>query len=191
MKKYQLLEYNTNMDLSSFFAKAKARGYENNINHKIMIDAFNNEKKSQVWILFRDNQPVGSVAAHTFPEMGDNSFRIMARTCTVDEGSIPNGGLNTRRQIINHQNISCRFYLPKMIEWCGIDSNMYITSNELEHGSQRLVNRVYFPTLEKQGEFERITTIEYRGAKQTVWKLNAQVFLDNLSKTEWEGHALL
>jgi hypothetical protein len=63
-----------------------------------------------------------------------------------------------------------------------MDSNMYATSNQLDGGSQRKVHNIYFPLLEQQGEFTRVTELNYRGAEQTVWKLNPVVFLENLSK---------
>lgn len=196
---YKLKKFSTDFDLSNFYAEAERKGHVNNTSQKVMVDCFRNEEKSQAWVLFeyghewKIEKPVGFVAAHSFPEMGENSFRIMARTCTIDIGSLPNNGkgLNTRHQIKTHQNISCQFYMPKCIEWCGDNSDMYITSNALEGGSQRLVHRIYFPTLEKEGEFTKVKELDYRGTVQTVWKLDPKIFLQNLSKNKWKDHVLL
>jgi hypothetical protein len=190
---YELKPFSTEFDLTNFYAETERRGYVNNLSQKVMVDCFKNEEKSQVWILFKDDKPIGSVAAHSFPEMGVNSFRIMARTCTIDTGSRPNNGkgLNTMSDLLTHQDISSQFYIPKCIEWCGIDSNMYITSNALKGGSQRRVHTLWLPMLAKQGEFTKIKEIHYRGTIQTVWKLNANTYLDHLAEHKWKGHVLL
>lgn len=190
---YKLKPFSTDFDLTDFYAEAERKGYVNNVSQKVMVDCFANEEKSQVWILFKDDKAIGSVAAHSFPEMGENSFRIMSRTCAVDAGSRPNNGtgLNTRNDLLTHQDISSQFYIPKCIEWCGVDSNMYITSNALEGGSQKRVHTVWLPILAKQGEFTKVKEIFYRGTTQTVWKLNASTYLDHLAEHKWEGHVLL
>jgi hypothetical protein len=43
----------------------------------------------------------------------------------------------------------------------------------------------------KQGLFTKIKEIDYRGVKQTVWKLNPKEFLAHLDKHPWEDHVLL
>ena len=79
----------------------------------------------------------------------------------------PNGKTSKRCE-----DVSSRFYVPKMIEWCGMDTNMYCTTNDLEGGKQRTVHRVWLPIMSKQGLFTKIKEIDYRGVRQTVWKLN-------------------
>jgi hypothetical protein len=180
---YEMVEWNKELDLTSFYSEAARRGHINNASQQVMVDCFRNEERAQVWILYKDNKAIGSVAAHTFPEMGSNAYRILTRTCVLD-GVVPNNGkgLGTgRRYIQQHQNTTCQFYVPKMIEWCGIDSNMYATSNQLDGGSQRKVHNIYFPLLERQGEFTKVKEMHYRGTNQTVWKLNPHQFLENLN----------
>jgi hypothetical protein len=181
---YEMIEWNKDLDLAEFYAEAEYRGHINNASQTAMVDCFRNEERAQVWILYKDSKAIGSVAAHTFPEMGSNAYRILTRTCVIN-GVIPNNGkgLGTgRRYIQQHQNTTCQFYVPKMIEWCGMDSKMYATSNQLDSGSQRKVHNIYFPLLEQQGEFTKSQELHYRGVDQTVWKLNPQVFLENLRK---------
>lgn len=181
---FQLIDWNKNLDLNDFYTEAERRGHVNNSSQKVMVDCFRNEERFQVWILYKNNKAIGSVAAHTFPEMGPNAYRILTRTCVLD-GVIPNNGKGLgsgRWYIQEHQNTTCQFFVPKMIEWCGINSRMYATSNELDGGSQRKVHKIYFPLLERQGEFTRETELFYRGTVQTVWKLNPEVFLTNLNK---------
>ena len=120
--------------------------------------------------------------------MGPDAYRILTRTCVLD-GVIPNNGKGLgsgRWYIQQHQNTTCQFYVPKMIEWCGINNPMYATSNELDGGSQRKVHKIYFPLLERQGEFSRAAELEYRGTIQTAWKLDPFKFLANLnSNSRW------
>ena len=177
---YKMVEWNETLDLEEFYQEAERRGHRNNANQKSMIDCFKNEDKWNAWILYKDDKAIGSVVAHSFPEM--NGYRILARTCVLD-GVRNSKGLGTgRRYIVEHQNLTSQYFVPTCIEWCGVDSDMYVTSNNEEAGSQRLVNKIYFPLLEKQGEFKKVKEINYRNTEQIVWKLNAHKFLENLRK---------
>jgi hypothetical protein len=190
---YELKPFSTELDLADFYAEAERRGHVNNANQKAMVDCFRNEDRAQVWILYKDNVAIGSVAAHTFPEMGLNAYRILTRTCVL-EGVIPNNGKGLRTGRVYYQQLQnpiSQFFVPKIIEWCGIDSEMYATSNQLDGGSQRKVHNIYFPLYEKQGLFTKVKEIHYRGTTQTVWKLNARTYLDHLSKHKWKDHVLL
>tara|TARA_X000000368_G_C22775786_1_gene599226 strand:- start:163 stop:732 length:570 start_codon:yes stop_codon:yes gene_type:complete len=185
---YKLLPHNDWMDLDDFYKEAAEQGYVNNSNRKIMIDAFKNEEKSQVFILFKEDKAMGATAVHTFPEMGENSYRILTRTCVVG-GMLHNAGSMGRMK--RCEDLTSRFYVPKMIQWCGMDSNMYCTTNDLEGGSQRAVHRIWLPIMSKQGLFTKIKEIDYRGVTQTVWKLNPKEFLAHLENNPWEDHVLL
>ena len=71
------------------------------------------------------------------------------------------------------EDVSSRFYVPKMIEWCGMDTNMYCTTNDLEGGKQRTVHRVWLPIMSKQGIVYKIKMIMRMWNK--LWKLNPRV----------------
>lgn len=179
---YKLVEWSPNIDLREFYKAAKNKGHLNNSSQKAMVDCFSNEKKFQVWVLYKDSKVIGSVAAHSMPELGENSYRILARTCVLD-GVHSGKGLGTKRHYIQqHQNVTSQIFIPKMIDWCGLNSEMYATSNQLDSGSQKKVHQIYFPLLEKQGEVSRIKEMYYRGTEQTVWKLHPNTFYGNLSK---------
>lgn len=178
---YKIVPFNDDIDLTEFYSKALDKGYENNSSKYWLKDCFNNEELSQTWILFYNNKPVGSVAAHSFPEMGVNSFRIAARTCILTD-EIPTPSVRTVNQIITHRHATGQFLIPACIEWAGRDNNLYITSNNLEKGSQRLVHTIYFPAMAKSGQVSKITELEYRGAIQTVWKVNVDRFYEELNK---------
>lgn len=178
---FKVIEFSEDLDLEEFYAKAQSRGYTNNVSKFWIKDCFRNEEKYQSWILFYNGKPVGSVAAHSFPEMGEHAFRIAARTCVLTD-EINTHSLRTRNQIITHQHATAQFLIPVCIEWAGPNNDLYITSNELEKGSQQLVHRIYFPSMEKSGQVQKVCKLDYRGAIQTVWKLNVERFYEELNK---------
>src|SRR6056297_222508 len=113
---YQLKEYSEDLDLKEFYLQAERRGFANNASKKAMVDCFRNEKEKQVWILYKHEKAVGSVAAHSFDDvMGPSTYRILTRVCTFGEAR-PNHGLITfKRLIAEHQNLTDQFLLPKCI----------------------------------------------------------------------------
>lgn len=181
---YRLVEYSDDFDLSNFYAEAKRRGFMNNISKKTMIDCFNNEREKQTWILYNDKRPVGAVGAHSFDDvMGPNSYRILTRVCSFGDERPNKGMLTVRRLAVEHQTFNDQFFLPTCIEWAGKENNLYVTSNESEIGSQRLVHRIYFPTLEKLGIAKRIEdNVYYRYTYQTIWQIFPDKFYENLAK---------
>ena len=178
---YRIVPFSDDLDLEEFYIKALARGYKNNSSKFWIKYCFRNEQSSQTWILYYNSNPVGSVVAHTFPEMGPKSYRIAARTCVLTD-DIPTPSLRTRNQIITHQHATAQFLIPSCIEWAGKENDLYITSNNLESGSQRLVHNIYFPSMAKSGQVTRICELEYRGSMQTVWKLHVDRFYEELNK---------
>jgi hypothetical protein len=179
---FKLVDWSPTLDLSNFYSEASRRGFVNNASQKAMIDCFKNEKTWAVWILYQNNEAVGSVAAHSFDDvMGPNSFRVLSRVCAFAETAPRTGLLTLNRMVREHQHISDQYFLPKCIEWAGKE-NIYATSNQSKEASQRLVHTIYFPTLEKVGIVEHVKEVYYRGHWQTVWRINAEKFLENLGK---------
>jgi hypothetical protein len=179
---FKIIKWNKDLDLSEFYAEAARRGFANNSSQKVMIDCFKNESKWAAWILYKDDKAIGSVVSHSFEDvMGKGSYRVLARTCTFGTAR-PNHSLITwKRLIAEHQNLTDQFLLPVCIEWAGRE-NIYATSNSSLVASQRLVHSIYFPVLSKLGIVEKVKEVHYRGTDQTVWKINADRFLENLEK---------
>ena len=178
---YKVIPWSSNLDLSAFYKEADKRGFVNNNSQQSMIDCFRNEKEWQVWILYYNDIAVGSVAAHSI----DEGYRICARTCVLTD-LIPTSTLRTRNQIINHQHVTAQFLMPACIEWVG-NNDMYITSHPSEVGTQRLVHKIWGPALESTGALTRAFEKNYRGHVQTFWKLNKDVFLEQLNKVpKWQ-----
>jgi hypothetical protein len=182
---FSLIPWTSDLDLTDFYISAAERGFENNSNQQILVDCFQKEIRSRVWILYYKDEAVGSVAAHSLPELGPNAYRICARTCVFTD-RLPIATLRARGKTIQqHQNATAQFFIPACIEWCGIDSDMFISTNESPIASQRLVHRIYCPALVETGALTKHCELLYRGHTQTFWKLNAEVFLDQLKQNPW------
>lgn len=178
---YRIIPWAPELNLKDFYNNALTRGFENNSSQKMLIDCFQNEKEKQVWILYYNYNAVGSVAAHSFDEMGPNSYRIAARTCVFSD-MLPIRHLRTRNQIVTHQHVTSQFLIPACIEWAPVGSKLYITSNESIVGTQRLVHRIFGPAMEATGQMAKITEMPYRGNLQTIWQLFPDKFYKELNK---------
>jgi hypothetical protein len=189
-----IVPWSTDLDLTEFYSAAQSVGFLNNASQKMLVDCFDKEREKQVWILYHNDTALGSVAAHSFDEMGDNSYRIAVRTCVLsnllpkrvirESNSLNISGLRTITGIVTHQNVTSQFLIPACLDWVPKNSKLYITSNENEVGTQRLVHRIFGPAMEKTGQMKRITDIFYRGSTQTVWEFFPDRFLEELNKFE-------
>jgi hypothetical protein len=178
---YKIIPWTEDLDLTEFYATAEQKGFVNNASQKMLVDSLAKEKEWCVWILYYNHKAIGSVGAHSFPEMGDNAYRIAARTCVFSD-QIPTPSIRTRNQIVTHQHVTAQFLIPTCIEWCPPWADLYITSNENSAGTQRLVHNIFGPAMEQTGQMKRIKDILYRGTTQTVWQLYAAKFLEELNK---------
>lgn len=187
---FKVIPWSPELDLSYFYDKAKSKGFFNNCNRQVLVDCFNNEKEKQVWILYYNSKPIGSVAAHSFDSvMGEGSYRIAARTCVfTDEIDGPYGrALRTSKVITEYQNPTSQFLIPICIEWTPPSSNLYITSNLSVVGSQNKVHRIFGPLLEKQGVLKPVREMMYRGTMQTIWQLNKDRYLEQFNRfPKWQ-----
>lgn len=178
---FTLIPWTEDLALDEFYAEATRRGFDNNSSQKKMIDCLKNEKEWAAWILYKDNNAVGSVAAHSFDDiMGPNSYRICVRTCSFAEAVKRKSIITVKKLIIEHQNFTSQFFIPQCIEWCKYKDKLYITSHYSDIGTQRLVHNIYFPTLEKINMVTKTGNIFYRGKHQTLWHFNTDQFLKDL-----------
>jgi hypothetical protein len=179
---YEIVEWNKNLDLSEFYSLAAKKGFANNSSQKMLVDCFRTEKDWNVWILYKEKKAIGSVAAHSFENiMGENTYRIAARTCILTDISDKNT-LRTKNQIVTHQHYTSQFLIPACLSWVPNDAFVYITTNRLEAGTQRLVNKIFAPAMEKTGQMSYIKDVEYRGCVQSVWQFYPDRFWHEMSK---------
>jgi len=178
---FEVKKWTPELDLAEFYATADAKGFVNNASQKMLVDSLAKEKEWCVWILYYNNKAIGSVGAHSFPEMGDNAYRVLARTCTFGDARPSKGLITPKKLIAEHQNLTDQFLLPTCIEWTK-GNRIFATSNESTVASQRLVHRHYFPTLAKLGIVKLVGDMLYRNTEQTVWQIFPDKFLEELSK---------
>ena len=181
---YKIVPWSPELDLTQFYVTAGEKGFVNNASQKMLVDCFNNERESQVWILYFNDLAGGSVAAHSFDEMGEICYRIAARTCVFTDqlDGVYSNALRTISVITKHQNPTAQFLIPVCIEWAPKNAKLFITSNENSVGTQRLVHRIFGPALERQGAMKKVTDLLYRGTIQTVWELIPNIFMSQLNK---------
>jgi len=176
-----MVQWTPDLDLAEFYAIAESKGFVNNASQKMLVDSLAKEQEWCVWILYYNNRAIGSVGAHSFPEMGPNAYRIAVRTCVFTD-QLPMTTLRTRNQIVTHQHATSQFLIPACIQWAPKGSNLYITSNESSVGTQRLVHRIFGPAMEATGQMKRIAEMNYRGTNQTIWQLYPDKFYEELAK---------
>ena len=76
MSTYKLVKWTAELDLTDFYLEAERRGFVNNSSQKMLVDSLSREKEWCVWILYYNDQAVGTVGAHSLPELGPNAYRI-------------------------------------------------------------------------------------------------------------------
>ncbi len=181
MSDYKIVDWSESLDLSYFYQKSKEKGFINNSSYDTMIKPLLNEKEWKVWILFKKGKAIGSVAAHSFDFMGKNSYRIGVRSCVHSEDTeIKN--LRTKYGIKYHQNATAQFLIPICIEWAPKGSNLYITTHDSSEASLKLMHNICMPIFQSTGMVEKVCEKEYRGHKQTFWKVNPDIFFQQLNE---------
>ncbi len=178
---YKIIPWSENLNLEEFYNTAKQKGFINNSSKKNLVDCFDREKAKAVWILMYNNNPVGSVAAHSLDIFDKESYRICARTCVFTD-HLPLNSLRTLQGITQHQNVTAQFFIPTCIEWAGSDKDLYISSNQSTEASQRLVHTVFCPSLAKTKNLHYAGDYFYRGHMQSFWKLDVTNFYNDLEK---------
>lgn len=178
---YKLIPYSDSLDLQEFYATAKERGFVNNADKHMLVETIAKEDEWQVWMLLYNNKIVGSTAAHSFPEMGPNSYRIAVRTCAfTDMMHITHA--RTRQGLIEHKHVSPQYFMTAGIDYFGKENNFFITSNGNAAGTQRRVHRTWAPLLQREGTLSKECDLHYRGTDQTVWRVNVEKFYADLDK---------
>jgi hypothetical protein len=182
---YKLIEYTPELDLSTFYAEAEIRGYKNNSSQQAMFNCFQNEREWCGWMLTYNGEYVGGVCAHSFDDvMGPGSYRILARTCVFTEKTHRPSHYTRNTSIVQQQCAAAQFYIPVALQKFGLDKKFYATSNSNEVGSQKRVNRLWFPEQQKLGRFKLAKTTLYRGCEQNIWELNVSEWCKSLKTYE-------
>jgi hypothetical protein len=186
---YKIKEYSPDLDLSDYYRYAHERGFYNNDSREKLVDTWLHMNRWNLWFVYYGDKIVGSVVSHSLEELGilGDAYRIAVRTCSFDDLTKDRPGLRTANAVINrHQTITGQLLLPLCIEWAGRNKDLYISSNENDVGTQKIVHRRYCPGLQKIGVVEPPIDLEYRGAIQSFWKFNANVYYEQLKHNQWQ-----
>ena len=182
---FKLVPYSDKLNLETFYHTADQKGFVNNSTKKMLVDSLSKEDRYQVWMLLWNGKVIGPTAAHSFPEMGPDSYRIACRICTfTNELPKEYQMVRTRETIKTHQTTTQQFFQPAGIMWAGFNKNYYVTTNENAEGTQRLVHSIVAPTLESTGVYTKVKELNYRGTQQTVWRVNADVYFKQLQQVK-------
>lgn len=185
---YKILEFSDNLVLDDFYKLAHAKGYNNNTSKEVLYDTFAHCERFQTWILYYNESAVASVSAHSLEELGilGEAYRIAARTCVLADLTERPKNLRTENTIFTqHQHLTAQVLIPLCIEWAGRDKDLYISTNENDTGKQKAVHKKYCPSLLKSGVLEEPIELEYRLSIQCFWKMNVDVFYNQLRPNQW------
>lgn len=190
---YKIVPYNDSLDLSFFYEESSKRGYTNNNSKKSLIDSIYSEKEHVIFILYYNNTPIGSIGAHSFPELGSNSYRIAARTCVFSNlAPTPKWYTNQRtlgtlNGLNSHQHVTSQFLIPACLQWTPLCSKLYITTNNDNTAKQKSVHTLFAPLMEKKGILKYEKDMLYRGSLQTIWMFDREAFTNDLKNyPRWE-----
>lgn len=183
---YKLEIYNGNQDLTEFYIGATERGFYNNSSKEMLIDYIAKYENSTLFLLYYKNRIVGTSVSHSLKELGilgKNAYRIAARTCLLPHDNISR--IYTYNQIKTHQGPAPQMLIPVCIEHVGKDKPMYISSNQNETGSQKVVHRLYCPLMHKIGILGDPIELEYKGTIQYFWPVNVAEYYKQLEQYGW------
>lgn len=185
---FRIYEYNDSLNLDEFYKTATERKFYNNNSKEKLIDTFKHLDFWKVWIVYYNDIAVGSVAAHSLEELGvlGDAYRIGARLCSFDHLIGERKTLRTANTVLaKHQSLTSQLLVPICINYLGKDKELYLSTNENEVGTQRLVHRIACPTWKEIGVLEAPIELEYRGAIQSFWRVNTEEFYRQMEIYWW------
>lgn len=186
---FSIKEFSDQIDLTDFYSKAYEKGYYNNCNQTVLHDNMQHFNDYKTFLLYWDDVVVGSVCLHSLEELnilGENAYRIGARTCVFNEligGAQKHKVHNYNHRPLNHA--TAHILLPMCIKYCGLDTPMYISTNNSKIGSQIKVSRVWAKVMSRHGYIYDPVELDYRNNFQTFWKVNAKKWIDDLKEEVW------
>jgi len=114
---FTVIPYSTDLDLSKFYRGAHEQGYFKHTSPDIFD--YSRELRAQAWVVYQDNNPIASFAAHTMiprPEFrGMIAYMIWNSMCVLKYDAIKQ---YSPRQFYNqHQNFHSQIVSPTCINW--------------------------------------------------------------------------
>jgi hypothetical protein len=185
---FRIHEYSDSLNLDKFYRTATERKFYNNNSKERLIDTFKHLDFWKVWIVYYNEIAVGSVAAHSLEELGilGDAYRIGARLCSFDNLIGERKTLRTANTVLaKHQSLTSQLLVPICIDYLGKDKDLYLSTNENEIGTQRLVHRIACPIWRKIGVLSDPIELEYRSTIQSFWRVNTEEFYHQMETYWW------
>ena len=186
---FSIKEFSEDLDLTDFYNLAEKKQYYNNCNQEVLHDNMKHLNDYKTYLLYLNDVVVGSVCLHSLEELnilGDNAYRIGVRTCSFPEfltGDRSHKVHNYNDKPLNH--LTAHILLPMCIKYCGVDTPMYISTNNNQIGSQVKVTRVWAKVMSRHGYIYDPIELDYRNNFQVFWKVNAKKWIDDLKGEVW------
>ena len=170
---YKIVPWSEDLDLREFYQTAKEKGFLNNSNEELLVDSFRNEREWNVWILYYNNNAVGSMAAHSFDDvMGPNTYRVAVRTCVFTD-KVETSGLKTLRTMIDYTKGQhpVGYLFKACIDWVPEGSRIFTTTVTSNTSGQQEKAHTVTSALSRFKTFKKIGDIHYRHTDQTLWEI--------------------
>lgn len=186
---FSIKKFSEDLDLCEFYRIAEERQYFNNCNQKILHDNMSHLNDYATFLLYWKETVVGSVGLHSLEELnilGLNAYRIGARTCLFPD--LIGGEHNFKMQNYNSNPFShytTQLLFPICIKYCGIDTPMYVSTNENETATQKKVHKTWTKVMHRLGYLLDPIELDYRNNFQTFWKVDAQKWIYDLRTHVW------
>jgi hypothetical protein len=174
---YKIVQWRQNLNLSTFYEKALAKQYMNNINQEVMVNQLKNENVWKGFVLYRDLDPIGFTSLHSIFDIDPKGYRILCRTALIESPE----RVISRDSVRKHKHLTSRYLAPACLN--SVEGNCYISTNKSKVASQRLVHNIFMPIWKEMGIAEDVFKTNYRGHEQTFWLINKQAFLESLDET--------
>jgi len=186
---FSIKEFSEDLDLREFYKQAEQHGYYNNCNQEVLHDNMKHLKDYKTYILYWEDTAVGSVCLHSLEELNildENAYRVGARTCILRHligGEHKFGMQNYNNNPFSHYTTQLLF--PVCIKYCGINTPIYVSTNENEVGTQIKVHRIWTKVMHRWGYLENPIELDYRNNFQSFWKINSEKWITDLKQHVW------
>jgi len=186
---FTVIPYSASLDLSEFYQNAREQGFYRHTDPSVFD--YDRELRAQVWIIYKDNRPIGSFAAHTaFPRpefKGQIAYMIWNSMCILDH--TPIGVFGPKTFHYGHQNIMSQIVSPVCIRWVyeqegTEDINMYSAFIENRPPPYNKVANKFHQRYQKSGYVTAYKTSVIGADTVQWWTVNHKLFMKDSDRAE-------
>ena len=188
---FNIIQYSDQLDLSEFYQNARDQGFFRHADPSVFD--YDRELRAQAWIIYKDNKPIGSFAAHTaFPRpefKGQLAYMIWNSMCILQHEPI--GKFGPRAFHYGHQNIMSQIVSPVCIKWVyeqeGTDDiNMYSAFIENRPPPYNKVADKFHHRYRQSGYVQFYQTSQIGADTVQWWSVDHKLFMrDHEASQKW------